>query len=91
MNKIQQFIKDNGLEFTGTGSGLNSDCVILAGFADYYEVGSYSDLLTFIQEDDLYELSCEASDELERVFRFAYGANYGDFWHTDEAKKMYIF
>ena len=33
--KVEKFIKDNGLDFSGDGSELNSNCVILIGYMLY--------------------------------------------------------
>lgn len=93
MNKIQKFIKDNDLDFTGSGSGLNGNCVILAGFALYLnnDTDDYAQLLDDIQEGDLHTLTADATIELERVFDFAYGESYGDWWKEVEAHDEYEF
>ena len=88
MNKIEQFIKDNNLDFSGEGSSLNSNCVIIAGYACHLDIGYYPDLERIFTNT---ELSSEAKIELERVFDYAWENDYGDFWETDEAKGMYKF
>jgi hypothetical protein len=93
MNKIQQFIVDNNIDLSGTGSELNGNCVILAGFAlhlngdsnDFYHV------VRDIDEGNKFTLSLTASRELERVFDYAYSNNYYKFWDTPEAKEQYVF
>ena len=57
MNKIQKFIKDNGLDFSGSGSDLNGACVILAGYA-LYENGDKNDFVRIaFEENGFTELS----------------------------------
>lgn len=93
MNKIQQFIKDNNIDLTGSGSSLNGECVILAGYALYLNEDKYDfdKLLEDVQEDGLLDLTSEAIDELERVYSFAYKSDYDSFWKTEKAKTQYIF
>lgn len=86
LNKIEQFIKDNDLDFSGSGSDLNGNCVVLAGYALYLEIYNYNDLLDKLNKTEIYD-----DTELERVFNYTYNENYGDWWHTEEAKKKYKF
>jgi len=84
---VKEFIKNNGLDFSGSGSDLNGNCVILAGFICHI----------VLEHPHGYKLieslgfSREANQELLRVFDFAYDNNYGDFWETPEAKEKYKF
>lgn len=91
LNKIQKFIKDNGLDFTGSGSGLNGTCVILAGYALHLngDTNDFQGLLDDIEENGLIELNPYAEDELERVFDYAYENDYCTYWEEDEAKTLY--
>lgn len=93
MNKIQQFIKYNKLDLSDTGSGFNSTCTILAGYALYLngDTDDSEQVLKDIQEDDLYTLTTDQAEEFEKVFNFAYENNYADFWNTTEAQSQYIF
>ena len=86
-NKIKQFIEDNNLDFTGTGSELNSNCVILAGFALYLGLDEEAliDIVVTI------ESSMDALVELRRVYKYADDKNYGYFWNTEKAKLQYKF
>jgi len=86
MNKIEQFIDDNGLDFTSYGSDLNSNCCILAGYACYLGL-SFSELC---EQADI-AITDNEYDELRRVFEYAENNNYGDWWKHDEAKSMYKF
>jgi len=88
LNPIEQFIKDNELEFTGGGSSLNGNCTVIAGYACHQGI---SEEYTFIQQFNVTELSEEAEKELRRVFNYADSNNYGDYWKTEEAKKIYEF
>ena len=93
MNKIQQFIVDNKIDLSDTGSGLNGNCVILAGFALHLngDADNFRQVVKDIEEGSEFTLSSEAYNELERVFDYAYGNNYFKFWSTPEAKERYIF
>lgn len=91
MNKIQQFIVDNKIDLSGTGSELNGNCVILAGFLCYLLVKEDKVELDGLNLIQSLELSPEAETELERVFEFAWAAGYEDFWETEDAKEEYIF
>lgn len=93
MNKIQKFIKENNLDFSGFGSDLNGACVALAGYALHLngDQDDFGQLLADIEEDGRVYLTSEASEELERVSYYAYQNNYADWWQTKEAKKQYIF
>lgn len=93
MNKIQKFIQDNNLSLDGSGSGLNSTCCIIAGYALYEsgDTNDYEKLLKDIVEDEVYTLTPEVEKELERVYDFAYRSNYYSWWETLEAQNKYIF
>lgn len=93
MNRIQQFIKDNNIDLTGTGSDLNGQCVIVAGFAlyDSNDVANFSKLVDDIEENEIFKLSIEAETELKRVYDYAYSNNYFEFWNTEDAKNQYKF
>lgn len=85
---IKKFIEDNGLDFTGSGSELNGNCVILAGFALYKGL----DADKFNEEINEYiPLTAEVEDELNRAFDFAIKKNYGKAWETEAYKKKYIY
>lgn len=88
LNKIEQFIKDNNLDFVGSGSDLNANCVVLAGYACYLGFSNIVDIFnSFIN----YKITSEAKDELDRVFEYAVNNNYKSYWTTEEAKKKYKF
>jgi len=91
LRKVKKFIKDNGLDFDGTGSDLNGTCVILAGYISYLleqEGGNRHD-----GEEIIFKLSLSpsAATELDRVFDFAYDNCYEIFWNTKEAREQYVF
>lgn len=93
MNKIEKFIKDNNLDFTGSGSDLNGQCVILAGYACYLEIPDIESLIKELDDFDPKSLlfTIEANGELNRVFKYALNNNYGDYWKTETAKETYKF
>lgn len=84
--EITKFIEDNKLDFDQTGSGLNSACCILSGFALYKSVNDSDDLVTCIDKLDL-----DGIRELEKVLDFADKHRYGEFWKTEQATKEYVF
>lgn len=89
ITKIRKFIKDNKLSFKGTGSSLNGNCTILAGFVCYDVEGINYELGKGIIRK--LGLSKEATEELLRVYKYAFNAGYENFWETAEAKEKYIF
>ena len=92
MEKLVKFIKENKLSFTGVGSELNSDCCIISGYADYCGITESEEIEEAIKKAHHRAiLSDDLKKELERVFEFAYGYNYGNYWKTDDAKLMYKF
>jgi hypothetical protein len=86
IEKIKKFIEDNNLDFNDEGSGLNSACTILAGYACHLEFTPKNIQVIL----DLMP-SLSAKIEFERVFEYADINFYGDFWTTMEAVKMYKF
>lgn len=88
---VKKFIEDNKLDLSGSGSELNGNCVILAGFIcyviDFSELG-WKEGNELISELDL---NFDANAELLRVFDFAYESSYEKFWKTTSAKEQYIF
>ena len=87
MNKIQEFIKNNSLDFSGSGSELNSNCTIISGYALFIGI-SYLELVTMMEEDTE-ELSIDVKHELSRVFDFAKRNNYGQWWNKPENAERY--
>ena len=75
--KIIEFFTANNLSLIGSGSGLNSVCCTICGFALAVGVKTYSELKEIIKE-------CNSSnnweEELEKVFKFAKANNYGKMW-----------
>tara|TARA_R110000868_G_scaffold14426_4_gene67210 strand:+ start:25914 stop:26192 length:279 start_codon:yes stop_codon:yes gene_type:complete len=81
-----QFIKDNKLTFKGTGSSLNSDCVVLCGFALY--IGATVENC----RDAVPTKGINVTDvcaEIERVYDYAERNNYGDYWKNGVAKASF--
>lgn len=88
INKIEKFINDNKLNFTSSGSDLNANCVILAGYSCYLKL-SKEELLVHISLLDI--LTVSVKTELIRVFEHANKNNYGKYWETEQAKETYKF
>jgi len=85
LNKIQKFIKDNGLDFDGYGSNLNSTYCSLSGYALHLDL-NLEELKEKLKPEQMSEV-----DELDRVFEFAESHNYGAWWTSDDAKEQYKF
>ena len=91
--KIKKFIEDNNLDFTSEGSGLNSNCVILAGYGLYLGIESYSELSDILDtiDPDQELIPASADTELNRVFDYANKNMYGNWWKNEEAHTIYKF
>lgn len=91
-NRVEKFIADNDLDFSGNGSGLNGNCTILAGFICYVQADAFME-----DKDSGYEiidnlhLPLEANKELTRVYDHAWLNNYDTYWSTEEARDTYTF
>jgi len=90
MENLEKFIKENRLDFSGiNNSNLNSDCCIISGYALHIgatEENVINAIWTVKKAKNINFLQ-----ELEKVFKFAEKKNYGKWWSTPEAKKMYKF
>jgi len=84
---LVKFIKDNGLAFTGTGSGLNSDCIILSGFCNYKKI-PLDDALDEFKGNGNYG---DIEKELTKTHKYAEENNYGIWWASTAARDMYTF
>lgn len=89
---VERFIKDNGINLDGSGSGLNGNCVILAGFIchvlDKYDDPTTTDVNYIV---DNLTLSDDARKELKKVFSYAYVNSYEKFWEDDSIKEEFTF
>jgi hypothetical protein len=86
--KLIKFIKDNELNFNTSGSGLNSACVIISGYALHLGAINTSEIVGAILQ--LFP-EADFEDELNRVFDYASDNNYEKFWSLPKAKEMYKF
>lgn len=88
--ELVNFIIENSLNFNGSGSGLNSMCVVLAGYSIFKGHTNTAQLKEAVHE--VFPKSVgNFEKELERVFEYAYDNNYGEFWKTEDAKLLYTF
>ena len=89
-DRIKEFIENNKLNFNASGSGLNSSCVIISGYALFLDAINPQAI-----KEAVGELFPEAvgnfEKELERVFDYCDNNLYGRYWETAEAKLMYKF
>ena len=86
MNGIEKFIEDNELDFTGSDSGLNSNCTIISGYSLFFGILNYDELIRYMPT-----IPFNAEEELKRVFKFAKDNNYGNWWTDEKAHEMYKF
>lgn len=94
---ISEFINSNDLDFSLTGSGLNSNCVALSGFAlflaDKLDIDDTNDVhqytLDFIDNDSEFGVSSYFIEEFDRVFEYAKDNNYDLWWNNEENRASY--
>lgn len=86
--KIEQFIKENKLEFIN--GRRNSDSVVISGYALSIGINNVYQLEKIIDET-LPAADYEYNEELYRVFAFASANNYDKWWSTQEAKNSWKF
>lgn len=88
---LNEFITNNDLDFSGEGSDLNGNCVILAGYLCYLlderELSSDDGDIAIGE----LKLSADATRELDRVFAYAYISSYERWWKSADAKAKYKF
>lgn len=89
MTKIERFIEDNNIDFSGTGSDFNSSCCIVCGYGCYLGL-TFEDFKDQI-ENLVDNLSTDNILELERVWDYAEYHDYAHYWNTKEAKNTYSF
>jgi hypothetical protein len=88
---LNEFITNNDLDFSGEGSDLNGNCVILAGYLCYLlderglDAGHGDDAIGQLS------LTSDAQRELNRVFAYAYISSYERWWKSADAKAKYKF
>ena len=85
--QIKDFIANNKLDFSGEGSDLNGNCVILCGYLLHIE----EDIEDFLAAEGFDDFHSDVDLELRRVMNYAADNDYGDWWKSKEAKKMYKF
>ena len=88
--KLVEFIENNSLNFNTTGSGLNSACVIISGYALYLGAKNTESIKEAIGEVFPKSIG-NFEKELERVFEYAENNSYGSYWKTTEANLIYKF
>ena len=88
--QLENFIKNNNLNFEDTGSALNSNCTILAGYACYIQVTDFNILKTALLNTQPSILEHEVFPSLLGTFNFALENNYGKWWENPENFKKYI-
>lgn len=91
MKGLKKFIEDNYLDFTGTGSDLNGNCVILAGYVLYItnDEDDFEKLIKYLNKYCDIRLSTKAEIELQRVYDFAYTNNYAKWWEEETNRALY--
>lgn len=82
VKQLEQFKKDNNLEFH-SGSGGDNNILALCGYATYINA-SLEDCIKVANNKD-----CD--DEIKRIYEYAKKNNYAAFWSTEKAKFQYKF
>ena len=75
--KLEKFITDNDLKFDDDGSGLNSECCIISGYALFIgivDISFVSEAITNTCSADQY------LEELVKVFDYASDNSYDKWW-----------
>lgn len=86
INIIEDFINNNTFDFSATGSELNGNCTIIAGYALYKGIDDIEKLInSFIKT----RLGSDQKKELRTVFKHAKNNNYGDWWNIETNRNMY--
>lgn len=88
VEKLQKFIEDNKLDFTASGSSLNSAFTTLSGYSLF--INTSEDEIRDVLENTG-ELTSMELKEFDRVYNYSKKNNYGEWWKKEEAKKMYKF
>jgi len=87
--KLKKFINENNLDFHGGDSSVNSDSCILSGYGLHIGVEDIDELEEAI--DQAVVDPRMYYDELVRVFNYAIANDYGVYWVTEQAKRIYKF
>jgi len=85
-SKIIKFIKNNKLNFTDSGSSLNSNYMIISGYACWLEMTENDLIKSFAGE-----LDSHVEAELRRIFKYCESRDYGAWWNKADAKFAYKF
>lgn len=89
INYISLFIINNKLNFDDSGSALNSNCVIICGYALYIGANATQIIESLVALR--FKVNRELELEITRVYTYAEKNMYEKFWNTEAAKKQYIF
>ncbi len=89
--KLKKFIKENALNFEGTGSDLNSNLTTLCGFALFIGMTQSEEVVKAIPTPGGSPIPVRVVVETKKVFNYAKRGNYQHFWSTPEAEEQYRF
>jgi hypothetical protein len=84
--KLTKFIHQNNLTFKE--GRRNNDSVIISGYASHLKIENREFMLEYLNTKFK---DFDFNGEFKTTFDYARNNDYGFFWTTDEAKKMYIF
>lgn len=84
--KINKFIKDNNLDFSGYGSELNSALTIIVGYSLWQNI----DLETLQTCLFPFTRGTVLDNELISVYDSAKRNNYGKWWDIETNRKKYV-
>jgi hypothetical protein len=87
---LVDFIVNNKLDFDGGDSSVNSESCILSGYGLHIGVEDIDELEEAIEQAEAIHPGMYY-DELVRVFNYAIANDYGAYWVTEQAKRLYKF
>jgi len=84
-NKIEKFIKNNNLDFSGSGSDLNSSHCIICGYALYIGIEDFTQLLDLFVDTEIEE----DTFQFENVWDYANHNYYEDWWKIEGNRNQF--
>jgi hypothetical protein len=90
--KLVKFMNDNEINFEVlVGSELNGPCTVISGYADYIDATKHDVKAAIKEKTGVKRLNTALIGELNKVYAFASTYNYGRWWHSEEASRIYKF
>lgn len=87
IGKVTEFIVEKELDFNDSGSGLNSKCCEVSGYALHVGITDHNDVVQAIGRSFIVIPSSSTimryEKEISRVFDYAKRHNYGEFYKNN--------